>query len=1828
MKKLSQPAIYPYSTIHKHYGFAVFKVKEISHYLKTAQELKNSEPNCIITWFTTGEGEMLLQNNPDIDQVVVMEGSAKSLEAEILRLQTERSWSGFFTADLPKNNCGKRILLGQLGLNGDCLHATTLARQIKHDYPNCHLTWAISSMCRSMIEGNPFVDEIWEFPAENWNQIFAAWYQFEKELQNRIKRGEFDQLFLTQIYPGNTQNYDGTTRVSLFRGYPKPITVPLQNILRLRQIEVEKVRIFAEQHNLQNRHNVILFECASSSNQSFVTPDFALSFAQGLLSRLPDCSIILSSKAKLPVVDARIIDGSTLSLRENAELTKYCSLFIGCSSGVTQTALTDWAKPLPMIQLLLASTSVYASIAHDLEYWGLSSEQVLEMTDLPPERLIECVYLALTRGFAEARQRFHQKIQVDFNFYLTHVRSFIFPQYVKASRSLLHTVARYGWHQQLKTFLQTELMPTVGVQTPLFISDEVCTKLLEDFIFSQEKPQTPQEAVQTNKQLSRQIPLVSVCIPTYSGEQFLDAALASAIAQTYSNIEIIVSDDNSTDKTVEIAKLFQQKYPAKITILNHHQYGLVQNWNFCISQAQGKYIKFLFQDDLLEPDCIEKMVNLAEQDEQIGLVFSPRDILMSGGAEANPAYMTDYQSAKDTYKAWLNLKAIQSGQELLENPQLLNDPINKIGEPTTILIKKSVFDQVGLFDADLCQLVDVEMWLRIMSKYKIGFVYETLSHFRIHPRQQTRKNSDSRQTILSDWYKFYQKIFQDDRYPQNLRQEAFHRYTALGKQHPGLTTQPINELHKYRKQLAETWLNLPIEQLENAYASDLGKTHQTLLNSAIKDDPFTDTEKTFVNRLTAHLSQGIKTPKDINYLLAAALYRRADQLRLNYENAAIPNWFVNDYLKFMFAAPTLFQEIGEADNYCRYVQGWVSYLHRNIFNNQNSQVWQDIAWFFTQNANFIPLYFNSENLKDIYTKRADIIEYAMKHRGAAIDCIFPARAANRQKIRLGVLTKHFGAMTETFATLPAFEYLNREQFEIILYALNLDGNKLEQYCQSRVDRLVKLSHDLPSQVQAIRADDLDILLIATNITAVTHPISLLALHRLARVQTTCFNSPITTGMRHIDYYIAGKLMEPAPEGQEHYREQLATIDGPGCCFSYTLEPYTPNIKLTRNSLGISEESVVFISSANLYKLLPELRETWAKIMAAVPNSVLFLMPFGPSWTNHYPGGAFVNNMKAVFAKYGIDAKRLRVLKSFPNRADVKEVLKLGDVYLDSYPYAGTTSLVDPLEVGLPTVVRDGDTLRSRMGAAVLRSLSMPDLITHSEASYIQLAVTLATNPELRQRYRQEIQQKMQANPACFDSVAYSGAIAKLFQQLFHKWQTSHQATARILQDSIPKPADLGDRLLNTVKLYQANSSNISAISQLRQIRKQIADFWLNVSVENLENAYKGDSGKSYQILLASGFQHQPMMEDEQIFLQQLTQISKGLVHPKALNALLAAMLYFPPGTMRIPEARNRLPQWLIGDYEQVFEPENAVNYQSSSELLAQYIQSPQFVNQLLGCVNLYRIDSSDASVVLELRQLRKQLADFWLTVPPEKLETFYQGEVRKGYQAILKSGLQAESMTEAEQKFLEQLTEISKGLVHPQAINALLGAMLYFVPGKMRVTDANTRLPKWLIDDYEKVFESALAQTEQTLVKQDYLPQFLNQLTAGINLYKIDPTAELVIADLRQIRQQISDLWVSVSEEQVEVLYRSDFGKGYKAMLASGFINEPLNETERDVFNSLVAELSQGFGRPKAVNYLLAAMLFCRAGQLRVEDANSCLPPWLLTDYEQFVGASIKAAVG
>lgn len=581
----------------------------------------------------------------------------------------------------------------------------------------------------------------------------------------------------------------------------------------------------------------------------------------------------------------------------------------------------------------------------------------------------------------------------------------------------------------------------------------------------------------------------------------------------------------------------------------------------------------------------------------------------------------------------------------------------------------------------------------------------------------------------------------------------------------------LTDIRRDRKQVADFWLGLAEDELESAYLGDVGEAHRTLLNSGIKNEPLTDTEQKFVEEVAEQIAGGVSVSKAIHYLLVAMLYRRADQLSLQYDLPHIPQWLSNDYLTFMFESPRLFQEIGEAESYYQYVKRWVDYLHENIFSHPDSELWQSLALFFTKNASFVPLYFNTKNLKDIYQKRADILELVLKNQGNQIEYDFPERSPEHKKIRLGILAAHFQPQTETFATLPVYKQLNRDLFEIILYTLQAGDHRLERYCWGHADTVVLLPQDLPNQVQTIRAGDLDFLVIATNVTAWANPIALLALHRLARIQMANVCSCITTGMRHVDYYISGKLSEPENDAQQHYTETLLTLDGPAHCYDFaTEEQLVTTTSVNRERLGIDDNAIVYISGANFHKITPEVEVTWTKIVASTPNSRLVLYPFNPNWSSIYAASAFQKRLFATFASYGLSQEQLIILDYVPNIADVKERLKLGDIYLDSYPFAGATSLLDPLEIGLPTVGMGGSTFRAMVGAAFLKELQLHELIADNEETYIEIAIALGTNSELRKKTSDEIKQRMQENPRFLDSRAYSAKMGTLFQELFRTYQ--------------------------------------------------------------------------------------------------------------------------------------------------------------------------------------------------------------------------------------------------------------------------------------------------------------------------------------------------------------------------------------------------------------------------------------------------------------------------
>jgi glycosyltransferase involved in cell wall biosynthesis len=243
--------------------------------------------------------------------------------------------------------------------------------------------------------------------------------------------------------------------------------------------------------------------------------------------------------------------------------------------------------------------------------------------------------------------------------------------------------------------------------------------------------------MQNTKQL---MPLVSICIPIYNGDKYLKEALLSAVNQTYSNIEIIISDDNSKDNSLSIAKELLAESTIKFEIINHHPNGIGANWNNSIKKANGKYIKLLFQDDVLDIDCVEKMVFLAEQETNVGMVFCKRKFIYDN-TEVNRNWLEKYKILHNSWGFSINEK-IYPGTKFLKSLFLYEQPLNKIGEPTATLILKECFDKVGYFNELLTQALDLEYYFRIMTKYSVGFVDEELIFFRLHEDQQTSKNQN------------------------------------------------------------------------------------------------------------------------------------------------------------------------------------------------------------------------------------------------------------------------------------------------------------------------------------------------------------------------------------------------------------------------------------------------------------------------------------------------------------------------------------------------------------------------------------------------------------------------------------------------------------------------------------------------------------------------------------------------------------------------------------------------------------------------------------------------------------------------------------------------------------------------------------------------------------------------------------------------------------------------------------------------------------------------------------------------------------------------------
>ena len=222
-------------------------------------------------------------------------------------------------------------------------------------------------------------------------------------------------------------------------------------------------------------------------------------------------------------------------------------------------------------------------------------------------------------------------------------------------------------------------------------------------------------------------PLVSVLIPAYH-ERFFPEALASALAQDYPAIEVVVRDDSASEA---IERAVRQAADARVRYLrNDKRLGFHGNFTACFAEARGDYVKFLNDDDRLHPRCVSVLAGILRVNPGVSLATSRRFVIDAQGRR-----MPDVQATVPLS----HVSALIPGAELA-NFVLMNMR-NLIGEPSTVLFRRAdlVPEPGGIFrwaGEDYHCLADMALWLRLLTRGAAFFCADALSEFRMHDGQE------------------------------------------------------------------------------------------------------------------------------------------------------------------------------------------------------------------------------------------------------------------------------------------------------------------------------------------------------------------------------------------------------------------------------------------------------------------------------------------------------------------------------------------------------------------------------------------------------------------------------------------------------------------------------------------------------------------------------------------------------------------------------------------------------------------------------------------------------------------------------------------------------------------------------------------------------------------------------------------------------------------------------------------------------------------------------------------------------------------------------------
>lgn len=394
------------------------------------------------------------------------------------------------------------------------------------------------------------------------------------------------------------------------------------------------------------------------------------------------------------------------------------------------------------------------------------------------------------------------------------------------------------------------------------------------------------------------------------------------------------------------------------------------------------------------------------------------------------------------------------------------------------------------------------------------------------------------------------------------------------------------------------------------------------------------------------------------------------------------------------------------------------------------------------------LSYHDTNNRDLQADLARLYEIACPSLAYVADHCDGALREPGRRLKLGFVSRQFGTNAVGWCFHGVVRFLPRDAFSVTVFRVGASDDPLWRSMANEADKAVVLPMDLAMARQRVAEEELDVL-VYTDIGM--EPMTyFLAFARLAPMQVVLGGHPDTVGIPTLDRYISSDLQEP-DDAEEHYSEQLVRLPGAP---TYYERPSIPDPLKPRAVFDLPENVPLYFCAQTLIKLHPGMDTLFAGILEQDREGLL-LLP-----TGYNP--RLVEKIEARFARtLGKAADRVRFLPTM-SHLDFLTVMKLADVSLDTRPFGGGNTCWQAIAMGTPIVTWPGRFLRGRYALALYRLMGVTDTVAESAEDYVDIAVRLATDRDLRTDLEQRIEA---ATPRIFEDMTHVRALHDILKQL-------------------------------------------------------------------------------------------------------------------------------------------------------------------------------------------------------------------------------------------------------------------------------------------------------------------------------------------------------------------------------------------------------------------------------------------------------------------------------